>query len=318
MKKSVFPVLFFIALFSGFISEAQDNLILRKRVAIVDFEDGSGETIKTDKKGDVNVKTQTNVNSNYGRVLTTMLTTELVKSNAFSVVERQSLDAIMAEQNLGKTGAVTPQSAAKLNQLLGVQLLITGSITEYGAKTNTEGTSVGRVFGSSKSKTTARVSVDIRILNASTGEILIAETASGTAEASSKGQKVFGIGKTQTSDDETLIDSAVRKAVAHCVALIKTASNKVTWEGSIVQVNEDGTLFIKPGSNGGVKTGMTLFVYRRGESVIDPETGLSLGSEMKKIGSINVLNDIGEGKAAKAEIKEGKGVVKKGDVLKAE
>ncbi|NIV72828.1 MAG: hypothetical protein GWN44_09190 [Calditrichae bacterium] len=64
---------------------------------------------------------------------------------------------------------------------------------------------------------------------------------------------------------------------------------------------------MKPGSAGGVESGMEFAVYSEGEDLIDPDTGLSLGSEEKKIGKIKVVQDIGDGKACKAIVISGSG-----------
>jgi len=63
---------------------------------------------------------------------------------------------------------------------------------------------------------------------------------------------------------------------------------------------------------------MKFIVYSKGEEVIDPETGLSLGSETKKIGAIEVIADFGlEGKACTAKITSGQGF-KAGDIIRVE
>jgi hypothetical protein len=62
---------------------------------------------------------------------------------------------------------------------------------------------------------------------------------------------------------------------------------------------------MKPGSEGKVKPGMEFFVFRKGEEVKDPDTGMILGSEESKIGKIEVIEDALKGKAAKAKVLEG-------------
>src|SRR5262245_6429312 len=58
--------------------------------------------------------------------------TELVKSGRFRVVEREQLEALMQEKGLTLSGDVDPKSAIKVGKLLGVNYLLTGSVTEYG------------------------------------------------------------------------------------------------------------------------------------------------------------------------------------------
>jgi hypothetical protein len=50
---------------------------------------------------------------------------------------------------------------------------------------------------------------------------------------------------------------------------------------------------------------MSFVVYRPGEELIDPDTGISLGSEEMMIGKIEVISDVAGGKACKAIIKGG-------------
>src|SRR5437016_618213 len=61
-------------------------------------------------------------------------TTQLVNSGQFSVIERAQLQSILAEQGLGASGAVQASTAAKIGKLLGVQVIFTGSITDFSIK----------------------------------------------------------------------------------------------------------------------------------------------------------------------------------------
>ena len=46
----------------------------------------------------------------------------------FSVIERDKLELVMKEQGLATSGAVDPQSAAKVGRLLGVKYIVTGGV----------------------------------------------------------------------------------------------------------------------------------------------------------------------------------------------
>ena len=56
--------------------------------------------------------------------LTEMVITELMKTNRFIVVERGSLDEILSEQDLGASGRVRQETAARVGEVLGAQVLI--------------------------------------------------------------------------------------------------------------------------------------------------------------------------------------------------
>ncbi|MCB0281177.1 MAG: hypothetical protein KDF60_01235 [Calditrichaeota bacterium] len=270
---------------------SQDLANLKKRVAVVNFEDAAG------------------YGHNIGNGLSDMLITALVESKKFIVIERGELDQVMQEQGLGMTGAVTPQSAAKVGQLLGVELIITGSVSEFGTKQDKIGGALSNLSGFNLGVSTesARSVVDIRLVNTSTGEIITAKKAEG--EESSKSLDNIGVDginfNNSSTWDKTILGKAARQSVEKCVDIITDGMADITWQGKVIKANSDGTLFMKPGSAAGVSNGMTFWVYRPGEELIDPDTGISLGSEEMKIGKIEVLSDVAGGKACKAIVKSG-------------
>jgi curli biogenesis system outer membrane secretion channel CsgG len=273
---------------------------LKKRIAVVDFEDRSGW------------------GHNIGTGLSDMLVTELVKTDKFMVMERQELNKILEEQGLGMSGAVTPQSAAQVGKLLGVELMVMGSVSEFGEKKSGMGGSIGKLgIGGKFTKREARSVVDIRLVNTSTGEIVLAESAEG--EESSTGLDKIDVADIDfgnpTHWDKTILGKASRKSVDKCVKYISKAMDKIPWEGKVIKANDDGTLYMKPGSAGGVKQGMEFAVYSQGEELIDPDTGISLGSEEQKIGTVKVVQDVGDGKACKAIVVSGAGF-KTGDLVR--
>lgn len=60
---------------------------------------------------------------------------QLGMSGNLVLIERSQLDAVLSEQGMGLTGAVDPQTAAKLGNLLGAQLLVTGRVFKAGKNT---------------------------------------------------------------------------------------------------------------------------------------------------------------------------------------
>ena len=74
-------------------------------------------------------------------------------SNAFSLilVERQEIDKIFGEQELGLSGNVTPETAAKVGQLTGAKVIVTGRLfgtdNKYFAVAKIIGTETSRVYG---------------------------------------------------------------------------------------------------------------------------------------------------------------------------
>ncbi len=289
MKKFLTAVVFFLFVVFCFQAMSQDLSALKKRIAVISFEDRSG------------------YGHNIGRGVADMLVTSLVESDKFIVIERAELDEILKEQGLGQTGLVTPQSAAKVGQLLGLQRMITGSITEFGSKQSKVGGGIGG-FNLGVSTTTARVVVDLRIINVNTGEIVMAKSAEG--EDSSTGLDNVGMDDidfhNSSTWDNTQLGIASRESINECVEFISEDMAGLPWEGKIIKASGT-TIYMKPGSKGGVQPGMVFSIYRAGEELIDPDTGLSLGSEESKIGEIQYTGDVADGKAGKALVKSGTG-----------
>lgn len=122
-----------------------------------------------------------------GPQVTRMFETALVKSHRFKVVDRKKLEHVMREKNMAKSGDVQA-NAASFGKVLGVEYLITGSVTEFGIKR--EGSSVG--FGAStadstagagvttgSARGTARIVVDLKVIAVKDGTIAYSDSAVG-------------------------------------------------------------------------------------------------------------------------------------------
>ena len=247
---------------------------LRKMIAVVEFED----------KSDRSRWRWTGPNPGIG--MSDMLTTELVKSGEFTVIEREQLHHVMAEQDFGQSGRVTEQTAPQLGKLLGVAAVVYGSVSEFGyLASDTDGRKSG-LGGLGVSKTTARVAIDVRMIDTTTGEIILADTASD--EKSQMGLKVstseFSFGH-DGKFDETLVGKATRKSIEKLVDMITKSLKDVPWTGRVVKAS-DGKIYLNAGQTVGITKGMEFKVYRPGEELIDPATGLSLGAEEEYVGKI--------------------------------
>jgi len=277
---------------------------LKKRVAVFEFED------KTDHVY------HWWTGQSAGQGMSDMLVTALVKTGSYRVFERQTLEKVMKEQQLGLSGAVTPESAAQVGKLLGVELAIVGSLTEFGYKKGEIGAAAKKIgFGLGVQSTSATVAADVRFISTTTGEILFAESV--RKEESKKGLSVdtreisFA---NQNKFDESIVGKATRAVIDDIVKLMGQKVENIPWSAKVIKGN--GTVFINVGAEAGVQVGDVFVVYRKGEELIDPDTGISLGAVESKIGTIVVANNnIGNGKASQCTVKEGSGF-QKNDVVR--
>lgn len=253
---------------------------LKKMIAVVDFED------KTDHSR------WHWTGPDPGQGMSDMLVTALVQSGKFRVMEREQLQQVIKEQDLGQSGRVTEQTAPALGKLLGVTAIVYGSVSEFGYMASDTGGGIAGI-GGGISKTTARVSIDVRMIDTTTGEIILADTASD--EKSQMGLKLstedFSFGH-EGKFDQTLVGKATREAIDDLVEKVTDTLSNVPWTGRVVKA-DPGKIYLNAGQDVGVTPGMEFNVYRMGEELIDPVTGLSLGTEEELVGRV-AASDIKE------------------------
>lgn len=67
-----------------------------------------------------------------GKIISDLLTVQLVKNPRLKVIERQRLEAVLQEQNLSLTGVLDPATAMKVGNLLAVDVIVCGGVSELG------------------------------------------------------------------------------------------------------------------------------------------------------------------------------------------
>ncbi|MFT5260889.1 MAG: curli biogenesis system outer membrane secretion channel CsgG [Saprospiraceae bacterium] len=240
----------------------------------------------------------------------------------FRLLERTVLSEALAEQDLGATGRLSAPSAAKVGKVLGAQYLLQGVITNYEEGVQKSKSTIGGIlggvvggaagsllggFGTSKSK--GVVGMNIRLIDSETSEIVFSNQAE--VDLSSSGM-TFGGGIGISNDamggfvsnySKTPIGQAVIAAANKSVfELIKQIGAK-SASGSVVK-SSDGKIYLNMGQ-GSVEQGDILNVLKKGEELIDPDTGISLGGETELMGTIRVTTvkekfSIAQGESIKA------------------
>jgi curli biogenesis system outer membrane secretion channel CsgG len=225
-----------------------------------------------------------------GTGMSNMLTTALVESGRFIVVERENFDDIIKEQKLGASGLVKDVTASKIGDLVGAQVLIRGAVTEFQESTSGGAGGIGfGDFGIGIKTAEAHVAIDLKMFDAATGVILEAKNVEKKIEESglALAAKVHGISFGGGGFQKTPIGKAVRECIQEAVNYIILKMDGMPWQGRIVKTIDD-KIYINAGEETNMKAGDILAVYNLGEELIDPETGLSLGSEETKTGAIKI------------------------------
>jgi curli biogenesis system outer membrane secretion channel CsgG len=278
---------------------------MKRNLAVYGFED------KTDHK--VNWYSGQNI----GDGMSDMLTTALVQSGRFRIFERSQLTSVMQEQGLGQSGAMVEKTAAQAGKLLGAEMIVMGSVTEFGTKKSEGGTRLGQVTIGTQTLS-ATVAVDVRLVDAQSGEIKWSGTVrkEETKTGLSLGTPKFAF-KDRKDFDESLIGKAARAAIDETVQKLIQQVGVVPWQALVAAVT-DSNVIINQGAESGLRADMVMSVFRVGEPVTDPSSGEVLYSQEEKVGKIKVVDaNLGNGKAAKCAIVEGSGF-QRGDVVRFE
>lgn len=217
----------------------------RIRLAVVDFANNS---------------TWTYWGPQLGAAAANQLAGELVRSGDFTVIERSRLETVLAEQSLGQSGAVDAATATKLGELLGVQAILTGAVTQFSLDTKSAG-----IGPASVTFTEAEAVLDARLVDTNTGEVLLAVEGSGKKRLG--GASVSDIDFTQSFDvgvaQEALrpaVDAAVQR-LAEEKASLAALGPPPTPPGAVVGLR-DSSVYIDRGAGHGVTEGARYEVYR--------------------------------------------------------
>lgn len=274
----------------------------KQRVAVMNFDYA---TVRT------SVAEIFHTDQDIGKGISDMLVDRLVNSGAYSVIERKALDKLIAEQNFSNSDRADPNSAAKIGKLLGVHLMLIGSITQFGRDDKHVGVG-GRAFGGFGSKygfggvgkkdAKAVVVLTARLVNVDTGEILA--SATGKGESKRGGLNMLGGGGDwkdggsgsldmgSSNFGSTIIGEAVNEAVTDLSGKLAQdattlPTQKITVDGLVADAT-GGQLILNVGKNQGLKVGDKLQVEHTGRVIKDPATGKVLRHLDTPIGTVTI------------------------------
>ena len=113
-SKLIILTLLVVTLFGGITANfAQDSE--KPRIAVLPFADTNTQA----------------KNEGYGEAISGMLMTELINGNIFQVIERSEIDKMMNELAFQISGAVDANTAKQIGAILGVDILVFGTIAKF-------------------------------------------------------------------------------------------------------------------------------------------------------------------------------------------
>jgi len=270
----------------------------KKRVAVLDFEYGTVASYAHSIFGG---------HYDVGIGIRDILVEKLVKGGVYSVIERAALDAVLKEQNFSNSDRANATSAAQLGKVLGVDVIIIGSITQFGRDDQSQtiggGGLGGRTFGLGgikRKKAKAVTGITARMIDVNTAEILGVST--GYGESTRSGTTLIGAGgsggsagaggydMSSSNFANTILGEAVHAAVEPVARELESfsgnvATTKLEINGLIADFT-DGIAIINVGSGAGVKVGDRLQVKRPVREIRDPATGKVIRSIENVLGEL--------------------------------
>ena len=245
---------------------------LKRKVAIARFtnETKYGQSFLVDNNED-----------RIGKQAVDILSSKLIETEKFILLERADLDKIAKELSMENYQPIKNMA----------DYLIVGSVTEFGRKDQGE---VG-IFSRTK-KQIAYSKVHVRLIDVRTGQILYSEEGEG--EASSETGTVFGIGG-RAGYDSSINDKALEAAITNLASNIIENLLDQPWKSYILDFN-DGKFIIAGGKLQNISKGDMFKVMKEGKKVKNPQTNMMITLPGEEIGKIKA--DISVGNTPESEV----------------
>lgn len=230
---------------------------------------------------------------NIGTGIRAMFTKRIHQDGKYRIVERAKVAKVMAEQDFGASNRVKKGTQAKIGQIIGSDAILMGDVVIFGR--DDKGKSVGgfgvgpRVlstvkFGSKEEK--AVVSINFRLVDAESSEVIATGEARGESARKSKGFALAGYGArgggaggidmTSANFGETIIGEATMAAVEQLAKQLSEQESKIQprnmeVETRVAEVNAP-SLYLSAGSTDAVQKCDRFEISRILREVKDPGT----------------------------------------------
>jgi len=243
------------------------------------------------------------IDSELSKAATDLMVNALINTNRFRVFERTKVEAILQEQDFQVTsGRVDPSTAVKIGKMFGVDSIVTGSVTSI-MFSKSGGIALGPI---NLKKSTATVTIMVRAINVTTGEIIFSEVKKGTTSNSGVSLRIpvpvvggLGLSSESATDIFLAIDDVCRQVAVEFAAkldsnLIISSSTSLPLEGYVVKVDSTSSgeitqVYINLGANSGIQVGEEIKISQKGEVILDPNTQEVLDTELILVAQARII-----------------------------
>lgn len=222
---------------------------------------------------------------------TDTLISRLAQTRRFQLIDRQEVDQLLDEQ-LAQAMVENRDLPSSMGTLAGADYMVIGSIANFAIERVTM-----RLPGSDRILVThqGRIEGNMRIVDARSGEVLDSRKVSILEElAEPAGEQQLISNLADAYAEQTTVN------LMNAIFPIKVAA--------VVS----GVAYINRGTDGGLSSGEVLTVVRPGQPIIDPDTGVQLGSAETELGRVTLA----EVEDARSTAPVGQLQLQPGDILK--
>ena len=218
--------------------------------------------------------------SNYrlSELVTNAFCAELSKDKEIKVIERIQLNSVVKEQAFGKSGLVSPQTAASMGNISGLSYIVIGSVDA--AKTSDKN---NILFNESK----AEVTISVRVIDAVTGTVVAASSTTGEVSSSYMADSRTGRALIGNKTDSESYGEAAARAAAQAAEAIKNLIHSRSLSGYVVEIHNP-VVYIDLGSDKGVSMGHRFTIVREGTAIRHLVTGELLGKAKEEVGVLEI------------------------------
>jgi hypothetical protein len=202
------------------------------------------------------------------------MTNSIVNTRKFSVVDNARLKEAIAEQSKVDSGLSDAKDAPKKGKIKSAGFILYGTVLSLGfeaAKSKGDGFSGERV--------TAKVELNVRFMEAETGEAMASKTI--IAEVSKN-----SVSSSATSTQNNLGEQALQAAIEKAACKVTDKLMELAFPLVIIKVSRGSVTVNLPEER--AKKGMLLEVFEVGENMTDPDTGESLGPDEELLGELEI------------------------------
>ena len=243
-----------------------ESLALKRKIAVgrISNETNYGRSLlRSDAKDEL------------GNKVTDMFLQSLANSGSYLIFERPDVELLAREAELsGEEVSIT-----------GVDTLVIGSLTQFGRATTGE-----RGFLSSSKTQEATATIDLRLVDVSTGRVFDSVTGSGSSSVEQARTMGFG---SAAGYDGSLNDRAIAAAVIAAVDKMTRLFLERSWTADVLAVEGD-RIYISGGASQGVEPGMVFNIETRGRKVRSQTTGSDITLPGKRVGQLEVIDLFGD------------------------